>query len=215
MNAPDAEGSAARRLRDRWRQREAPPQDAPAETVVPFTSPQAPSSETAPETTPEPPRPAKAGPGFREFVLHNARLLAAILLLAIGVALVILGWYGAAYTNVLTEQIPYLISGGLLGAALIIVAGFLASSVSLERENRALRRDLVRALSSMGGASSFGGFEDDGSAPASDGKVLVVAGGRSYHLPGCPIVEGKSANAMTVREATKAGLGTCKLCGPD
>src|SRR5438128_2494785 len=65
---------------------------------------------------------------WRAFVRTNARALVALGFFIAGIVLVLLGWYGAAYTNILTEQIPYLISGGLLGLGLIIVAGIMASS---------------------------------------------------------------------------------------
>lgn len=161
----------------------------------------------------KPSRPARSRSGGKEFVRANARLLTAVALLVVGIVLVILGWYGAAYTNILTEQIPYLISGGLLGSALIIVAGFLASSASLERENRELRRDLVRTMSSMGARGGSPAFDGE-AAPSNDGKVFTVPGGHSYHVAGCPIIEGKQTSSVAMRDAVKSGLGTCKLCGP-
>lgn len=156
----------------------------------------------------EAPRPRGSA---NEFLRKNARALAAAALFIVGVVLVILGWYGAAYTNIFTEQIPYLISGGLLGVALIVVAGFLASSASLERSNEDLRRDFSRAISTLstGAASNGNGM----SASPDGGKVFVVAGGHSYHEAGCPIVEGKDSSPLSIRKAIDSGYVTCKLCG--
>src|SRR5438270_7645506 len=39
-------------------------------------------------------------------------------LMPLGVILVLIGWYGAAHTTRLFEEIPYLISGGMLGICL-------------------------------------------------------------------------------------------------
>ena len=156
----------------------------------------------------EAPRPRSS---LNDFIRVNARALGAVALLIIGIVFVILGWYGAAHTNIFTEQIPYLISGGLLGVALIVVAGFLASSASLERANQELRRDLSRAMSSMGTGVHTNG---ERTAASSDGaKVLVVAGGHSYHEAGCPMVEGKDSSALSLRKAIDSGYVTCKLCG--
>ena len=161
------------------------------------------------------PTPKRAGSrGSRaDFVRENARLLISIGLLIVGIVFVILGWYGAANTNILTEQIPYLISGGLLGMALIIVAGFVASSATVERDNRDLRSDLARAMSGMPAGAHNTGPGLLGSAP--DGQVFVVPGGHSFHEPGCPIAEGKNASALPLRKAIDQGYVTCKLCGID
>lgn len=158
--------------------------------------------------------PRSRGSSFGDYARANTRTLAAVALLAAGIVFVLLGWYGAANTNILTEQIPYLISGGLLGVALIIVAGFMASSASLERQNRELREDLRNAIGSLGSSPrtpASGSF----AAPALDGRVYVVKGGRSYHLSGCPIVEGKESSAFALDEARSSGYTACKLCGRD
>lgn len=160
------------------------------------------------------PKPKRSGNKIGEFVRENPRLVAALALLVAGIVFVILGWYGTAYTNILTEQIPYLISGGLLGTALIIVAGFLASSASLQRENRELRRDLVRAIGSMPSGGSNPGHTLS-VAPSSDGQVFVVPGGQSFHVAGCPLVEGKSSTTLPLRKAIDSGYAACKLCGND
>ncbi|MCU1461509.1 MAG: hypothetical protein JWO37_1584 [Acidimicrobiales bacterium] len=43
----------------------------------------------------------------------------------IGIVLVVVGWVGASRTVLVAGQIPYLISGGLLGLALVFLGGFL------------------------------------------------------------------------------------------
>src|SRR5437763_2903579 len=42
-----------------------------------------------------------------------------------GIALIILGWAGTSRTVLVAGQIPYLVSGGLLGLGLIFLGGFL------------------------------------------------------------------------------------------
>ena len=46
-------------------------------------------------------------------------------LMPLGVLLVIAGWFGAAHTTRLFEEVPYLISGGLLGIVLTTVGAAL------------------------------------------------------------------------------------------
>ena len=55
-------------------------------------------------------------------------LLPGAVLLTLGFALMILGWVGAARTFREIEQIPYLISGGLIGLGLVFVGGLLLAS---------------------------------------------------------------------------------------
>ena len=54
------------------------------------------------------------------------------LVVAAGVAIAI-GWWGASGTNVASQQIPYLISGGSLGVALAAVGGALIVRSTMAR----------------------------------------------------------------------------------
>jgi hypothetical protein len=203
-------GSSRRRFRRRGSAR------AHLEVAQSQISDAKPGAAEAAESRSEPRTKAKSSGGtdIRAFVRANARVLIAAGLLITGVVIVLLGWYGAANTNILTEQVPYLISGGLLGMALIIVAAVVGSSASLERENRELRRDLTRLLA-PGGLRSTPGLGSVPRGRSDDGRVVVVPGGRSYHATGCPIAEGKQGSEMSLDEATEAGFSACKLCGPD
>ena len=71
-------------------------------------------------------------------------------LMPLGLAVIGIGWYGAAHTGYVFEQLPYLISGGLFGlgltfcGALIFFSSWLARLVQLQREQAELTRRLVR-----------------------------------------------------------------------
>jgi Na+/melibiose symporter-like transporter len=54
----------------------------------------------------------------------RALFIAGGVALSLGFSLVILGYLGASHTIYVFEQIPYLISGGILGGALVIAGGF-------------------------------------------------------------------------------------------
>ncbi|MBA3654060.1 MAG: hypothetical protein H0W70_07680 [Actinobacteria bacterium] len=50
------------------------------------------------------------------------------LAVVLGFGFMILGWYGASHTARQIEQLPYLISGGLIGLALVMLGALLLSS---------------------------------------------------------------------------------------
>ena len=73
-------------------------------------------------------------------------------LLPLGAVLVLLGWWGASHTVLLFEQIPYLISGGLLGVAFVIGGGlvyFAYWMTLLVRESRTGREEMQAVLLRM------------------------------------------------------------------
>jgi len=55
-------------------------------------------------------------------------LIPGALCVLVGFAAIVLGWVGASHTARQIEQIPYLISGGLLGVALVVLGGLLLSA---------------------------------------------------------------------------------------
>ena len=66
-------------------------------------------------------------------------------LMTTGLSIILLGWFGAARSTVVEEQIPYLISGGLLGVALATIGAltlFAHWLTVLVREGR--RQETIR-----------------------------------------------------------------------
>ena len=97
--------------------------------------------------------------GVRSIVAHPRFLLiAAATLMTFGVTLIVLGWVGVARSTMIEEQMPYLISGGLLGVALAIMGAltlfthWLTVSIREARAHEAARRadhaELVEVLRS-------------------------------------------------------------------
>src|SRR5687768_18288007 len=78
--------------------------------------------------------------------------LVAALMLPAGIVVVLLGWWGAAHTPFVFEQIPYLISGGLLGVGLLTAGGLLylgswyARLAEQQREEGEKLREAIRLV---------------------------------------------------------------------
>ncbi|GAC1611601.1 MAG: hypothetical protein NVS3B26_26100 [Mycobacteriales bacterium] len=148
-------------------------------------------------------------------------------LLPLGLAMVLLGWYGASHTPYLFEQIPYVISGGLLGVGLAVVgavvyfASWMARSLAEQRRHneeitdvlREVREELRSAASrpvppgrrrSANGATTGSG---NGSGP-----YVATARGSMLHRPDCAMVVGRSG--LRTLRTTDDGLTPCTLCSP-
>ena len=75
----------------------------------------------------------------------NVLLIAAGALVTLGLTAILLAWFGASRSTIIEEQVPYLISGGLLGVALAVVgamtyfAHWLTVFVREAREHEAAR----------------------------------------------------------------------------
>jgi hypothetical protein len=70
-------------------------------------------------------------------------LVAGIVLMVIGLALIFAGYWGASGTALLAEQIPYVLSGGFLGVGVMIVGAAMFVRYSLSRY---LRFWLIRTI---------------------------------------------------------------------
>jgi hypothetical protein len=70
-------------------------------------------------------------------------------LIVFGFVCILLGWYGAANSPYLYEEIPYVISGGLLGVALVIGGGVLVRSAWTMRQIEEERRNALAIVRSV------------------------------------------------------------------
>ena len=70
-------------------------------------------------------------------------LIAGIVVVVLGLVLIGVGWYSAGGEVLVANQIPYLLSGGVLGLALVIIGGALFVRYSLTRY---LRFWLIRSI---------------------------------------------------------------------
>ena len=164
------------------------------------------------------------------------------ILLPLGLLLIVLGWQGAAHTPRLFEQIPYLISGGILGAGMVLAGGFLYFSYWLTRlvfEGRSHTDQLIEAINRLeatvaAGSAASGlamaplgvpaAWASDATLPGAPpfgsqigleggGAMLVAtATGTMVHRPGCVIVEGKTNLRPIAADAD--GFKACRICDP-
>lgn len=139
----------------------------------------------------------------------------------LGLVTVLLGWWGAAHTPYVFEQIPYLISGGLLGVGLLFLGSFFYFAhwmTQLVKEHRAQSQALVEAVQRLQDQVARAPMVPVGpGVPTPDeldaaAHPLVATGrGTMAHRPGCVVVAGK-ADLHPVR--VDDGLTPCKLCEP-
>ena len=138
-------------------------------------------------------------------------------LLPLGVFLIVLGWIGASRTILPFEQIPYLVSGGLLGIAFVIIGGFVYFAywqTLLVRDTRAERQDLVDALYRIERLLAGGALiSADGELPDYEETQLVATeSGSMVHRQDCPVV----LNRENLRFVTghEEDLKPCSICDP-
>lgn len=134
-----------------------------------------------------------------------------VVLCLAGLVLVWVGWNGAASYDRITEQFPFLLSGGVaglslvvLGAALIVVQSQRAERATLERQLAGVNRILETLVELSADAVRHDG-----------GNGLVVAATTAYHRPSCGLLEDHPRlRTMSVDSAVEEGLLACRTCHP-
>jgi hypothetical protein len=110
----------------------------------------------APGSTPVPTRLSRLGaaldrmrPGRAGRNVRKAMQTAGMTVMAFGFVAILLGWYGASHSPYLYEEVPYLISGGLLGVALVIGGGVLVRCAWTLRQVEEDRRNALAIVRSV------------------------------------------------------------------
>ena len=143
-------------------------------------------------------------------------LIAGAVLVPAGIALIILGWVGASRTPFGFEQTPYLISGGILGLALVFSGGFVYFTywqTRSVREARDHQRELVASIDRLTAALAVqqNGHGETASVASASGFV-TTGKGKMFHRPDCPVAQ-RSANLRAVT-GKEPGLRPCGICNP-
>jgi hypothetical protein len=171
-------------------------------------------------------RSIRTGGGTLNLSEHTLMVLGGIIA-PLGLVIVLLGWYGAAHSPFLFQQVPYLISGLGLGLGLVFLGSFFYFAhwiTELVKEGRAQSAAMIEAIARLeetvkqrAGAERLAGASGDGehatTAASSNGASDLVATGKGTmaHRPDCVVVAGKSGLR---RVSTEDGLLACKLCEP-
>ncbi len=198
------------------------------------------TSGADPDAAPAEPSPAADRPAGRLRRLRTSNLdlrntwqiVLGSLLLPLGIAFILLAWSGAAHGRVDQQQIPYLVSGGLGGLAVVMIGCFfywahwlyrIYDQADLQhqealREQREMMRALIEALAANGGRVAAPAAEGDTAVPANGltgGRTFVAtATGTNFHTPGCPMVANRSGSLRTVTEEDMQQMKPCRVCEP-
>ena len=166
-------------------------------------------------------------PQRREFwlwVWSAVRPVLGWVLAGAGALALFIGWFGVSGQSLTAKQLPYLVSAGLSGIALFIMAGVFLATDDVRRQFERIG-DLERKVDDL-----YALFVADIAAthraptavlprdavPASDAAGLVaLPTGSSYHRAGCGLVAGKAdATGVSAAEISRRTLRPCRVCDP-
>jgi hypothetical protein len=159
--------------------------------------------------------------------MRGAKVVALVLAVA-GFAMIVLGWSGMTNATTTDAQLPYVLSGGFGGVALIVFSVGLLMVAQIRTERRKLTDVLAVRAAAVGqtaSASTPAPTATPARAPAAapqapaapeDPAGSVVAGASTYHRPDCRLAQGTSGLRGTSAEAAKSSnLTPCRVCDPD
>jgi hypothetical protein len=145
----------------------------------------------------------------------------------IGFLVIILGWFGVSGQALVAKQLPYLISGGIGGIAIVGVGAAYVAVEQIRRDSGRLDRlermvdELHRALLARPDAPPVASWTAE-PAPAHDhssnGTEAFVAlpVGQTYHRPSCSMVQGKDhVERVTPAVVSARALRPCRICEPE
>ena len=135
--------------------------------------------------------------------------------IAVGILIIGLAWNGAAGVDFVEGQVPYLLSGGFLGLALVVFGAALVVVQSNRRDRSLLEsqlRDLNTAIARLANAVGELGRGINGNPGADPDRVVI--GSSSYHRPDCRLVADKGLPSTTLEAARSEGLSPCRVCTP-
>jgi hypothetical protein len=122
-------------------------------------------------------------------------------LLGLGLLAIVAGWYGVSHTARAWRQTPYVVSGGILGLALVFIGCFAYFAYWLTRLVEQTHRQTA-ALERIEQALT-GRVSDEGGLVVADGVL---------HRAACPLVSARG-DAVPY-DGKKKISATCSVCDP-
>jgi len=164
---------------------------------------------------------SEVAPDRREFwhwVWSAVRPVFGWVLAGLGALALFLGWYGVSGESLTSKQLPYLVSGGLTGIALVVVASVFLATEDVRRQLSQVD-ELSRKVDDL-----YALFVEELDAPVETARDLVsthpaamvaLPAGTSYHRADCALVSGKAAiAAVDARKIRARKLRPCRVCEP-
>jgi hypothetical protein len=141
-----------------------------------------------------------------------------------GTIALVVGWFGVSGESLTAKQLPYLVSAGLAGIALFIMAAVFLATDDIRRQFARISElerkvDDLYALfvADINDSSASASAPPPAATPASApvGKLVALPSGTSYHRPACGLVTGKAdAAAVSPAQIAQRGLRPCRVCDP-
>lgn len=125
-------------------------------------------------------------------------------LLGLSIVGIVMSWWAVSGTARTSSQLTWLD----VGVAAVILAG-LGNMTWLLQGRRAVavrRREIFAALAGLGSPPDLAATADD------DGIRVAVPGTSRHHRPGCPSVQGKPIERMSLAKHERAGRRPCGIC---
>jgi len=135
--------------------------------------------------------------------------LLSLAFVGLGLLVIGLGYNGMASSTAVAAQLPYLLSGGLIGLSFVVFG----TGLMINQSAREDRQRLESVLQQLLDAEQHG--ELQARVPA-DADGLFAAGASSFHRPTCRLVDGREEVAyVTAEEARGKKLKPCRVCQPE
>jgi hypothetical protein len=147
---------------------------------------------------------------------------------AFGLLFIIVGYLGVSREALVAKQLPYLISGGIGGIALVGAGAAYVAVEQIRRDSGRIARleRMVHELHTIlltrvdAPDAEVSGFAPPdaryNSGQNGSGQLVALPVGHSFHRPDCSMVQGKdNVQGVTARTVRARGLQPCRLCEPD